>query len=117
MKSTLYGTFRTVEFNPSNIVYILEEGFKCETHFTNSRTLPLSWRDVKPLLKHLPRVYSYDLGGGVYINPKEIDYYEQGVFVNITFKNGTQLKELSRTDFDHNVTPILNKSTKNDLTL
>ena len=117
MKSTLYGTYRTFEFNPDNIIYILEEGYKCDTHFNNGRTLLLSWRDTKQILKKFPRVYSYDIGCGVYINPRELAFYEEGTFVNITFNDGSQLKELSNADFNHNVKPILNNLSKEDFTL
>ena len=114
MKSSLYGTYRTIEFKPRDIIYILEEGYKCDTHFLNGRTIPLSWTDMKPLLSKMPRVYSYDLGCGVFLNPCEISMHEDGLFTDVTFRNGEKLKELSETDFRRYVMPILKKLEKEE---
>ncbi len=112
MKSALYGSYREVEFNSRDIIYVLEEGYKCDTHFLNGRTLPLSWTDMCELLDRMPRAYSYALGCGVYLNPREISYYETGLFADITFRNGESLKQLSGSDFDHYVKPRLDRLNK-----
>ena len=109
MKSSLYGTYRQVEFNARDIIYVLESGYKCDTHFLNGTNLPLSWADMKVLLNKMPRLYSYNLGCGVYLNPREISLYSNGLFSDITFRNGETLKQLSGSDFDHYLHPILKK--------
>lgn len=108
MQATVFGSWRRIVFNSRDILYIVEDGFKCDTHLTNGKTIPLSWNDMRNLLDKLPRVFCYKYHCPVYINQNEItSYSSNGCYVAVEFKNGMQLKELSLVDFERNLLPTL----------
>jgi hypothetical protein len=83
---------------------VVEDGFECRTHLINGEMLSLSWKDMRYLLDRLPRVFSYKSLLPIYLNPNAISTYSStGYYVSVKFRNGTQLNELSRVDFDKNV--------------
>ncbi len=107
MKSRIYGSWREVNFNSKTITYICEYGYECDTHFLNGGRASLSYTDMEPLLDRLPRVYSYEKGCGVYLNPNHICTYSTGLFARVSLANGEVLKQLSGSDFEDNVLPHL----------
>ena len=108
MEATLYGSWEKKVFNSKDIMYIVEDGFECITHFSNGKIISLSWEDMRRILEKLPKVLWYDAYNPVYINVKEVFTCSiKGLYVNVEFRNGKKLKNLSRTDFDKNIAPIL----------
>lgn len=108
MRASIFGSSNTLDFDSNEVVYIIEEGFECNTHFRNGKVFSLSWGSMQTKLQMFCRVYSYDCFCPVYINPREISTY--GNFaggVNVTFSNGEELRELSRSDFYKNVVPAI----------
>lgn len=111
MKSTEYGRFgKTHNFNLSSVACIIEEGFNCKTYLLNGKELSLSWADMRFVLDRFPKVYSYELYQSIHINPQAIcEYSEDGLYVDVTLNNGIVLKEISFTDFERRVLPMLGK--------
>ena len=110
MQATQFGSWKRIEFNSRDILYIVEDGFKCDTHFIDGETVTLQWGDMENLLNKLPKVFCYKHNCVVYINPNEMNsYLSNGSFVTVKFRNGRQLKELSVVDFERNVIPKLNR--------
>lgn len=108
MRASFFGSSNTLDFDSNDVVYIIENGFECNTHFRNGKEFSLSWGSMQTKLQKFCRVYSYDCFCPVYINPREISTYcNFGCGVNVTFSNGEELKELSRSDFYKNVVPAI----------
>ena len=108
MKASFFGSSNTLDFDANEVVYIIEKGFECRTHFKDGKVFSLSWGSLQTKLQKFCRVYSYDYFCPVYINPSEISIYSNfGGGVNVTFLNGEELRELSRSDFYKNVVPAI----------
>ncbi len=111
MKTSEYGSFSKIHnINLNSVACIIEEGFNCKTYMIGGKELCLSWSDMRPVLDRFPEVYSYELYQSVRVNPQAIsDYLEDGLYVDITLNNGIVLKELSLTDFERRILPMLGK--------
>ena len=108
MQATQFGSWKRIEFNSRDILYIVEDGFKLDTHFIDGKTVTLQWGDMENLLNKLPKVFCYKYHCSVYINPTEINsYLTKGLYVAVEFRNGMQLEELSLVDFERNVLQTL----------
>ena len=106
MIATEYGSTNIMNFNSKDILYIVKDGFECQTYLSNGRKIDLSLREMRGLLEKMPRVFSYDLYLPVYLNSKQISNFSiDGIVVNVEFCNGKYLKELSRIHFCQNVIP------------
>ena len=115
MQASLYGSTEKVVFNSRDILYIIKESYECKTYLINGNILSLSKSDKIDILNKLPRVFCYEFYLPVYLNLKEISsYYSKGYYVNLAFRNGMQLKELSVIDFERNVIPKLNREHKRE---
>lgn len=106
MKASEYGSSNIIYFNSNDILYIVKNGFECQTYLTNGREMSLSLKEMRVLLDKMPRVFSYKLYLPIYLNSKEIaNFSTDGVVVNVQFNNGKKLTELSRIHFYQNVVP------------
>ena len=109
MQATEYGSNKIISFNENNIIYVIQDGYECKTHFKNGKELSLSLNEMDALLYKMPRVFSYKYGCATYLNPKEISTYSSWGYVTVEFNNGEVLHELSRADFKKNVISKIEK--------
>ena len=108
MKACKYGSTEQCFFNSDDIIYIVQDGYECITCFKNGESIGLSLVDMRETMDKLPRVFSYELYRGVFINPKHISTYSVDTLeVNLIFLNGKQLKKMSKLHFFNNVMPKL----------
>ena len=106
MKVTYFGELEQVDIEPKDICYIEGKDYACETHFLNGETLSLSITDMLDLLIELPEVHSYDTNSVLLINRNNVESYKRRKIsdredrYDITFKNGSELKNLSAFDYE-----------------
>ena len=111
MKSTEYGSFtKTHHFNLDSVACVIEDGFNCKTYLLNGKELCLSWNEMRHVLNRFPEVFSYELLQCVRVNPQAIfDYLENGLYVDVMLSNGVSLKEISMTDFERKILPMMSQ--------